>query len=655
MITPDLENEQFNLAVQFVNQTNQHVFLSGKAGTGKTTFLKYIKEASPKKLVVLAPTGVAAMNAGGVTIHSFFQLPFGNFIPSPDLSSSEVGNFFNRRSLLTHLKLTTAKRTLIQELDLLIIDEVSMVRADLLDAIDVVLRSVRRQPYLPFGGVQMLFIGDLFQLPPVVRDNEWRTLSNYYKGIFFFHAQVLSQASLLYLELKKIYRQTDATFINLLNNFRRNEVTKEDFEILQPYYKPTFKPENIKEKYIILTSHNAKADLINEKELNKLPGKHFIYNSSSEGSFNNKNYPAEKHLTLKVGAQIMFIRNDKGEERRYFNGKLAVVKELEDDSITVGFPNEDEELLIKRETWKNVKYTYNNDEEKVEEEVLGTFTQFPVRLAWAITIHKSQGLTFDRAIIDAGSSFAPGQVYVALSRLTSLEGLVLYSPISASCISTDRQAIEFTKNEKDPEILQEELKRAQKVFIHDQLLQVFNWSRIVDATDELVAGIINQKKSVGENLKKTFSDIKIQVIDFQETSTKFTNQLQKLLALAEQDSYQTIHTRVEAAANYFCSTMEKELFIPVKAQYAKIKKKKKNKKDLKNLSEYVHLIKRKKFQLEQVVEIAHDLSLGKDSVQLLKKIKKTAEDGLESKKSSQIKSQKNTKNRLKHKKDQKQT
>ena len=409
----DSSNSLLQQAIAFVNQTSKHVFLTGKAGTGKTTFLKYIQEHSFKKMAVVAPTGVAAINAGGVTIHSFFQLPLGPYLPSLQHNWELFdGRVNNQHSLFKNLRLSSAKRDLLRELDLLVIDEVSMVRADMLDAVDVILRHVRRQPAAAFGGVQVLYIGDLFQLPPVVKNDEWELLKQHYQSPFFFDAKVVQEDPPVYIELKKIYRQSDQGFISILNNIRNNKCSAEDLEKLHHFYKPDFYPAG-EAHYITLTSHNEKAEAINRRELAKLPGKTYSYHAEISGEFYDRSYPAEEVISLKVGAQIMFIKNDKGENRRFYNGKIGVIKNVFEEKIYVSFPDETETLAVEKETWQNIKYNYNKEKDRIEEEELGTFRQYPIRLAWAITIHKSQGLTFEKAIIDAGASFAPGQVYVA--------------------------------------------------------------------------------------------------------------------------------------------------------------------------------------------------------------------------------------------------
>ena len=474
--TLDLDT-YFQLAANYVNTTNEHIYLTGKAGTGKTTFLKYIKENCRKKLVIAAPTGVAAMNAGGVTLHSLFQLPIGSFYPEASLSGNEYGDFFDKRNLLQNLRLNRAKRDLIQELELLIIDEVSMLRADLLDAIDAVLRSVRRKYLLPFGGVQVLFIGDLFQLPPVVKNHEWQVLKEFYESPSFFSAKALQGSPPIYLELKHIYRQSDENFIRILDKIRYNQINSDDLELLNEYYNPDFKPGKTGE-YITLTTHNNKANSINSVKLGKLPGSTHSFTATIRGDFNESTVTAETDLKLKEGAQVMFIRNDIGENPRYYNGKIGIVKHIEDDDITVVFPESKVEIKVEKDTWENKKYKLDKESGMLYEDVKGTFTQYPIRLAWAITIHKSQGLTFNKAIIDAGESFAAGQVYVALSRLTSLEGLVLYSRISDNCISSDKSAVAFSHQEKGEDDLINQLAESQIIFIRDMLLKAFDWQKL---------------------------------------------------------------------------------------------------------------------------------------------------------------------------------
>lgn len=615
----DPSNSPFDMAMQFVNFTSRHLFLTGKAGTGKTTFLKTIRENSHKKLAIVAPTGVAAINAGGVTIHSFFQLPFGSFIPEQTMRAATLqGNFHDRNSLRQHMRVNAQKRELIQQLELLIVDEVSMVRADLLDAMDYVLRIVRRKPDLTFGGVQVLFIGDLFQLPPVVNDEEWKVTGKYYESPFFFHAKAVLEYPPIYLELKKIYRQSDNLFIELLNKVRCNEATHEDLQLLNRYYRPEFDPEKNGE-YITLTTHNNKADTINQSELRELTGTLHTFKAIINGEFNEKSVPAEVNLQLKEGAQIMFVRNDKGESRRYYNGKIGTIKKIDGESIYVVFPDETGELLIEKDTWRNIRYRYNQESDQIEEEELGTFTQYPIRLAWAITIHKSQGLTFNKAIIDAGESFAPGQVYVALSRLTSLEGLVLYSPIHPESISTHEQALDFSKKEVKANELPEQLQAAQKEFIHVKLLQCFNFS-LMSETLEHFSEKLNERQIPLKQLAKTIAEKSCNKSnELRQTGDKFCRQLEQLLPQADSDNYQHLHSRTEAAANYFGNAIQNDLLTPLQEHSEEINKQSKVKKYLKELKALQAMIQHKQYHLQQAVDITLGLKNGNDFATLLRK------------------------------------
>lgn len=622
---PDKTNKHFELAVQFVNQTAQHIFLTGKAGTGKTTFLKYIKETTHKNMAVVAPTGVAAINAGGTTIHSLFQLPFGSFVPlNSSLSESLTGNFYNKSNLLYHLRLSNEKKSLIQALDLLIIDEVSMVRADVLDAIDAVLRHVRRKYNLPFGGVQMLYIGDLSQLPPVVRDHEWKVLKDYYRSQFFFDAQVLQHSPPLYLELKKIYRQSDRDFIEVLNNIRNNQVQDRDLELLHQYYKPGFKPEKNGE-YITLTTHNSKADVINQKELRKLDTTMHAFKAQIDGEFNENSYPAESLLQLKEGAQIMFIKNDTGEERRYYNGKIGTIKKIKGEEIYVTFPDETTELKVEKEIWKNVKYNYNKEEDKVYEEEIGNFNQFPIRLAWAITIHKSQGLTFKKAIIDAGASFAPGQVYVALSRLTSLEGLVLYSKINKQCISTDELANEFSSTELAENTLEEKLKHYQKEYIHNLLVEVFNWQPLITTFSNFKVSLDTRRIPLLDEAKAMAEVLHEKVLAQQKIAENFSKKLQQMLLAVDQNGYSYIDERVQAAGKYFKDALYNDFFSIIEQHHEAVKKKPKVKKYLKDIQDLAATCKVKRLDLRKAMEITAGLEKGINPNILFKTIGK--EDG----------------------------
>lgn len=606
-MSPDPSNTIFQKAVAFVNQTNKHIFLTGKAGTGKTTFLKYIKEHSYKKMAVVAPTGVAAINAGGVTIHSFFQLPFGPFLPSEsELWGRYNGEINNRTSLLRNLRLPGAKKQVIHELDLLVIDEISMVRADLLDAVDTVMRHVRKQPWLPFGGVQMIYIGDLFQLPPVVKYDEWEILKEYYKSPFFFDARVLNDVPPLNIELKKIYRQKDDMFINVLNNIRNNCCTANDLKLLHQYYNPAFLPHK-DEKYITLTSHNSKADAINQRELEKLPGKIYTYEAEISGEFYERSFPAEKVLQLKHGAQIMFIRNDKGENRKFYNGKIGTITRIERDRIFVSFPNEAEELELEHETWENIRYDYSSEKDAITEDELGTFKQYPIRLAWAITIHKSQGLTFEKAIIDAGSSFAPGQVYVSLSRLTGLQGLVLHSTISPGCISTDNRVVDFVRNELAEDALQKTLELEQKAFVRHLLLKHFDLQKWCDAIKTHLEEYDHRQIPGKEKCVKWALELHKHANYQLEVAQKFIKKLENLFLSCEEDGYKKLHERTTAATNFFVTELQTKILDSIKNHLEKVKEKKKVKRYVKDLQELMILSERKKQQIQQALQLADAL------------------------------------------------
>lgn len=551
----DLSNRYFELANRFVQHTGRNIFLTGKAGTGKTTFLKYIREHCSKKTAVVAPTGVAAINAGGVTVHTFFQLPLGAFVPVGQIPDSGDQLFNNRQTMLRNLRLSQPKKLLMRELELLVVDEVSMLRADMLDAIDVVLRHVRRKPSQPFGGVQVLFIGDLFQLPPVVSDREWVFLKEHYNSPFFFEAHVLRQAAPVFLELKKIYRQNEEQFINLLNKVRNNQMETADLEMLNRHFRSDFQPDP-SEQFITLTTHNSRADAINQKALDRLDTPAFRFSAEITGDFSEKAFPADEELVLKVGAQVMFVKNDKGEERRYFNGRIGTVHAITEEAILISFVDQDGLLELEKETWRNIRYQYNLAKDKIEEEELGTFSQYPIRLAWAITIHKSQGLTFDKAIIDAGAAFAPGQVYVALSRLTNMDGLVLKSRIGSSAIQTDQRVQFFAADEMPLELLEESLAKSEQDFIGTSLLQSFQLEPLMELADQWL--LESDKRNTGAKLEaldwaKHFREKISELIPIAiKTTAHLSGQLQQV----DQNGYAYLNARTEAAANYFVSALE---------------------------------------------------------------------------------------------------
>ena len=425
-------NPELQLAWQFIENTGTHLFLTGKAGTGKTTFLKRLREHTPKRMVVLAPTGIAAINAGGVTIHSFFQISFAPFVPETTFNSAQIQYRYSQE-----------KRNIIRSMDLLVIDEISMVRADLLDAVDATLRRYRNREK-PFGGVQLLMIGDLQQLAPVVRDSEWSLLRNYYETPYFFASRALRETTYMTIELEKVYRQNDTFFLSLLNKIRENKADDEVLNELNQRYQQGFQPPK-EEGYIRLTTHNNQAQQVNDRELASLPGKPYHFRAEVTGTFPEYTYPADEILTIKEGAQIMFLKNDVSLEKRYYNGMIGEVVAVNDSEIYVKEKGSEEDFLLLPEEWGNYKYVLNEETKEITEVIEGTFRQYPIRLAWAITIHKSQGLTFERAIIDARNSFAHGQTYVALSRCKTLEGLVLESPLRKEAIISDSVVDNFTK------------------------------------------------------------------------------------------------------------------------------------------------------------------------------------------------------------------
>lgn len=455
-------NSELQLAWQFIENTGTHLFLTGKAGTGKTTFLRQLKAKSPKRMVVVAPTGIAAINAGGVTIHSFFQLPFAPYVPDTTFTSAQTFHKFGKEKI-----------NIIRSMDLLVIDEISMVRADLLDAIDGVLRRYRDR-HKPFGGVQLLMIGDLQQLAPVVREEEWQMLSQYYDTQFFFGSRSLRETEYVTIELKQVYRQSDTVFLGLLNKIREKQADDSVLHELNKRYLPGFHPKE-EEGYIRLTTHNYQAQRYNEHELAALTGQAYSFKAKVEGTFPESAYPAEEVLTVKRGAQIMFIKNDSSSEKRYYNGKIGRVINVSKEGITVCGNGDDHAFLLDMEEWANSKYSLNPATKEIIEEVEGTFRQYPIRLAWAITIHKSQGLTFERAIIDANASFAHGQVYVALSRCKTLEGLVLGSPLNPSAIISDDAIDSFTREAEAQAPDKARLQTLQQHYFYELLCEQFGF------------------------------------------------------------------------------------------------------------------------------------------------------------------------------------
>ena len=549
-------SDSFQLAADFVRFTHANIFLTGKAGTGKTTFLKYCKENSIKNTAVVAPTGVAAMNAGGTTIHSFFQLPFNPFIPANRLFNGDDGAN-DKNSLLSRLKLTSERREVMRNLELLIIDEISMVRCDVLDAIDVVLRHVRNQFSKPFGGVQVLLIGDMYQLPPVVKEEEWQIFSPYYKSPYFFNSQVMEADPPVYVSLEKIYRQNDPSFVDVLNQVRNNILNESGAKLLQSRYKPDFIPTK-EDNYITLTTHNHKADAINENELQNLNSKEQEFDALVEGEFYEKSYPADVKLKLKIGAQVMFIKNDTEKIRRYFNGKIGIINKIEDDKISVICKGDDLPIEVSKEKWKNIKYTVDKVSNKVEEDEIGSFTQFPLRLAWAITIHKSQGLTFERAVIDAGDAFAAGQVYVALSRCTNLEGMVLRSRIGKHSLKSDQRIVDFSTAHQPIDIQLQLLENAKIEFQSTHIKEIFEFFIMHNSSVEILNFISKEATSFNADAVSVFEKINAAINNTRQTGEKFDLQLNELLAISIMpEKNESLQTRIKAAAKHFILEIEK--------------------------------------------------------------------------------------------------
>ena len=549
----------YYLAEQFAMHTNRPIFITGKAGTGKTTFLRKLREQTPKNMAVVAPTGVAAINAGGMTIHSLFQLPVRTLIPTPQ----------SYRQLFAEQRLTQRKRNMLYHLEMLVIDEISMVRADVLDAIDTVLRRYKYRKDQPFGGVQLVMIGDLFQLSPVVTKGEDEdAMRKYYEGPYFFQAKVMKELQPIYVELDHVFRQQDQTFVNLLNEVRENQLTAQSRALLNSRYNPRFKNTD-EDFHITLTTHNRSADELNERELNRLPDEPHVFTAEIKKDFPVNIYPTEEILTLKIGARVMFVRNDDQKPRRFYNGKIGVITDIDDGKIFVRC--EDGDIEVTRMVWENIRYKEDEKTGKIDEEVLGTFTQYPLRLAWAVTIHKSQGLTFDKVIIDAARAFAAGQVYVALSRCRTLEGIVLSTPLDYVELDNDPSVLRYTDSQPSVETIQQALPTARKEYEIQLFSALFDFHRTLSLVDQM-RKVAAKAVSFNEETLPWLEELQPVFSDWQSIAEKFRPQLTKLLLHGDKAM---LRGRLQAACQYFLPLLE-----PVAQQVANHPCRSKNKGDV---------------------------------------------------------------------------
>lgn len=545
------KNPELELALNFIEKTDRNLFITGKAGTGKTTFLHQIKNESLKRMVIVAPTGVAAINAKGVTIHSFFQMPFGPILPNQPQNNQQQRRF------------SKTKIDIIKSLDLVIIDEISMVRADLLDGIDQVMRRYKNRNKV-FGGAQVLMIGDLQQLAPVVRPNEWSLLRNHYETVYFFSSKAFQEANVVSIELKHIYRQKNEDFITILNEIRNDNLSEKSAKILNERYNPNFSPTK-DDGYITLTTHNKRANLINDSELNKIKNKSYFFEAEVSGKFNENSFPNDEKLELKVGAQVMFIKNDSSPDKRYFNGKIGIVTDISRENVTVQCANEIDEIVTERELWDNVNYSINEETKEIKEDIIGSFSQIPLRLAWAITIHKSQGLTFEKAIIDAEASFAHGQTYVALSRCTSLEGLVLKTPITSSAIINDQTVSVFNESVEENHPDENILNESEKQFQLNLISELFDYQPFLYPTTRLIDIFYKNQTSIKGDVINHLQTIKDDgVVSLMKVSNGFKNQLKALSednTLPENSS--TIQERFTKGVDYFINHTKTNILKPL--------------------------------------------------------------------------------------------
>ena len=546
-----ITNKELQLAQSFVEDTNRNLFLTGKAGTGKTTFLHHLKNHLNKRLVVVAPTGVAAINAGGVTIHSFFQMPFGPLVPG-------------HKGLQEQKKFNRKKIDIIRTLDVLIIDEISMVRADLLDGIDQVLRRYKHN-HKPFGGVQLLLIGDIQQLAPVIKPEEWSLLSAHYDTPYFFSSKAYREARILSIELIEIFRQQNKTFIDLLEQIRTNRLTEDALKKLNSRYQPDYEPSD-DESYITLTTHNHSAEAINTKKLNAIKSKSYFYKAKVTGDFPEHLFPTEESLEFKKGAQVMFIKNDSSPDKRYFNGKIGVITAIGKEFIEVQCPDDDERIDVKEESWENTRYSLDTYSKEIKEEYIGSFIQIPLKLAWAITIHKSQGLTFDKAVIDASASFAHGQTYVALSRCRTLEGIVLKSKIKRSSVINDLRVQQFSDELNSQKPDESILIESQQTFQHKLIGELFDFYPLIKPIDAILKMAYKNKTVIKGNIITQLQTIKQALADLVKISQAFKKQLTEISQegiLPENDT--AIQERFSKALVYYKTYLTERLQTPFEA------------------------------------------------------------------------------------------
>lgn len=537
-----ITNKELELAKKYVEYTNTNIFLTGKAGTGKTTFLKNLRENSSKQMVVVAPTGVAAINAGGVTIHSFFQVSFGPFLEGSEKDKD------------TKFRISKSKKEVIKRMELLVIDEISMVRADLLDAIDYRLRQFK-QRHIPFGGVQLLMIGDLQQLPPVCKDEEWNLLQFKYSTPYFFSSIALQKSNFITINLQQVFRQKDEEFIRILNKIRNNQIDEKLINSLNERNNVDYDPE-IDDSYVILCTHNYQANRINENRLSQIDNPTYKFKADVKGDFPESSYPNEFELELKLEAQVMFIKNDVGapEDRQYYNGKIGKIVGIDEDIILVRSKEDTEDIVVKKYIWNNYYYRLNNQTNEIEEEVIGTFEQYPIKLAWAITIHKSQGLTFEKVIIDSNRAFAPGQVYVALSRCKSLEGIILTSPFEPYSIKKDPKIDEFDVMQEENQPTEESLEMDKLLFLEENLVDLFSFTTLKWKIDELKTLNNTDYHTTYHTTSNIINEnIKIFEKEIYEVSLRFESQI-KTLCKKELDSFAI--ERLTKARGYFTQKLE---------------------------------------------------------------------------------------------------